>query len=91
MIIRSTSYSRAPLTSTTSDTLSPSRVAVTIQFPTFGSSNSVDPVPSRVVAPSEQVTEAPAQVVTLMAGLCTPMASFSACRVVRLFWPVATS
>ena len=91
VIIRSTSYSRAPPTCTTSDTFSPSRVAVTVQRPTFGSSNSVDPVPSRVVAPSEQVTAAPAQVVTLMAGLCTPMASFRYCRVARLCCPVATS
>ena len=91
VIIRSTSYSRAPLTFTTSDTLSPFSWAVTVQFPTLGSSNSVDPVPSRVVTPSEQVTEAPAQVVTLMAGLCTPMASFSACRVVRLCWLLVTS
>ena len=91
VIIRSTSNSRAPLTSTTWEALAPSRVAVTVQFPTLGSSNSVDPVPSRVVAPSEQVTDAPAQVVTRMAGLCTPMASFRAWRVARLCWLVLWS
>ena len=91
VIIRSTSYSRAPLTSTSWVALCPSRVAVTVQSPTWGSSNSVDPVPSRVVSPSEQVTAAPAQVVTLMVGLCTPMASFKLWRVARMCWPLAWS
>ena len=92
VIIRSTSYRRPPPTCTCSDTLSPPREAVTVQVPTWGSSKSVEPVPCRVVsAPSEQVTDAPVQVVTDMVGLCTPMASFSACSVVRLCWPAVAS
>ena len=89
VIIRSTSYSRAPLTCTTWLALCPDSCAVTVQFPTLGSSNSVVPVPSRVVTPSEQVTAAPSQVVTLMVGLCTPMASFKLWRVARMCWPVS--
>ena len=91
VIIRSTSYSRAPVTSTSWLALSPSSVAVTVHSPMCGSSNSVVPVPCRVVSPSEQVTAAPAQVVTLILGLCTPMASFKLWRVALMCWPLVWS
>ena len=87
-IIRSTLYCRAPVTSTSLVTVTPARVAVTVHVPVLsGRENLVDPTPFRVVSPSVQVTEAPAQVVTLILALCTPRAAFKARRVTFLFWP----
>ena len=90
VIIRSTLYCRAPVTSTCLVADSPSRVAVTVHSPVFsGRENLVDPTPFRVVFPSVQTTDAPAQVVTLILALWTPRAAFRTANDTFRFCPAA--